>query len=272
MSMYYKKNVLCLVTLLCILAGNALIGIKAYAEESAINSSGGMSVDQKPAIRDLLLADNFEAALQGLSELINSTKNFPNGVRYWELVNAKIYCLLVLGRNMEASEFTYELTKTFDDDPKWFILRGIVDCFNDNYALAIKSFSDYLNITDSPSFNSVSDIATKFNIYSYRMWLYAQTGQRDKCLDDINSLKNLRNQVSIEGITIKDIRFFPDEQFEKFIEIVDDPNLIIYCEKIIHSPKNNGQSVYIEFEIGWEIAKKMVSPLSLSTDCPQPGK
>jgi len=154
-------------------------------------SEGTQKYDQKyidelvKQIRQSLDVHDFESVIRLLPdnlllEIINETNEEAN------LCVPKVYCLIMLGRKNEACELMEKLVTHHNNLALLFHIKGLVDCFNDNFGDATISFSNAIKINESTEMT--------YACYMQRVSVYAMRQLRKEVAEDLLVIQKMKQQ------------------------------------------------------------------------------
>ena len=129
---------------------------------------------------------DYESVIQTLPDdlLLDILDDTKDDTRLLSLI--KTYCFIMLGRHNEAGELMEKLVLHHNDIATLFIIKGLVDCHNDNYGNATISFTKAIELSES--------VQMKFSCYMQRASIYAMRRMHKEAENDLALMQEMRQQ------------------------------------------------------------------------------
>lgn len=171
-----------LLTLQC----NSLRSQTETCKNSAhVSDSFSMNREFKEKIRSYIREGKYEEILHEMPDLTKRVGELSEG-DYVIYFGGKIGSYIMLDEQEKAYDFIYAVSHIKKDDPYTLLLRGMLDCDNNNYGMAIKSFTRYIEVAEE---------SDQLQGHLNRAVVFAIIGDKLRLAQDIASLENHMNQM-----------------------------------------------------------------------------
>lgn len=177
------------IALFCIMvtltSDSLLSQIETHDNADIISAFSSKDSALRNKIRVCMRKGKYDAALQEIPDL-DQRVNELSEEGFIDYFGIKVTCYMLLGKPGEASDFMYSITDMRKDEPHSLLYRGIVDCANNNYGLAIKTFTRYIELTEGPA---------QLIGYMHRAAVYAIICDKTRLADDTTRIKYLMKRI-----------------------------------------------------------------------------
>ena len=272
---------------------NTVISVFAFCFICNISvfSQSGTTNQAEETLDELLLDQKYETALEMVTEKLLVSENYdPSSAQILEDFNTAIYLFVVLKKTDEGEYLAEKMRLQYESHfPGINYLKGIMECHNDNYGNAEKSFVREINMCrvhvenlQSKESASVDEYAIAFqNIYvalQKKVLVTALRGKKEELQDDLRNLEAIRytcEKIFTESTNLEMPDYIAAKSpgiiiLEKFSKTVDDPDVVFYRVNVpLLPPVRSGNMVRVSIDPVWGTS---LYPMSLFSPCSSPRK
>lgn len=146
-------------------------------------------------INKSIIDRNYNNALQEIPDLTQYTGDFL-GKPFLNLFMYKAYCLIKTERTHEAFLLAQMLENKCNDNspyyPAFLFMKGAIDCIDDNYGIALETFTTLIEKTGEPT--TSKEITFKYYLHQLRACIYCVKRMKKQALEEIEIAQNLKRK------------------------------------------------------------------------------